>query len=654
MRICFHIPIIVFLLICVTAYSQTQQGYVKAKGRMNASGEVIPGTRLPDATVQPKDRQAVVSKSNGTFSFPVTNGSYALQNVFKQGYILTDPEVLSRQYAYSSNPLVLVLERPEEQLEDKLLAERKIRRTLQRQLQDKEDELEALKATKQLEEEEYRQTLQKLYADQENNEALISGMADRYSKLDFDALDDFNQQISRLILDGKLSEADSLLNSKGDIRERAGALKRHQEANAQEEQHLKRRQKKLEKSKALTQKELEDLAQDCYSKFEIFKMRHQNDSAAYYLGLRSELDSTNVDYLFELGDFIKEYFAHYDNAQKYYESASVIAKSNDPTGKDFITSLVCIASVHRDKGELALAQERLEYALNLSRQFFGEQDLQTARIYSDIGVGYYLLSQYDLAIEYFQKDLDISMIHLGETHKDIGASYSNLARVHYAKGDYSSALELGDKAIAIDKLNYGENDPHLATDYSNQGLVFKKMGDYTKDSSYYTKALELYSKALDIRLEWYGRIHPDVAIVYNNIGGVYKSLGDYDKALEYHLKDLEISERILGPEHPDVATSINNIGVVYKQKGEFEQALAYYQLALQIRKKVFPEESTQVADVYTNMGSLFYSMGENEKALQYYEEAYAVFLKLIGPEHPVVKALKKRTRDIEKAMDKEI
>lgn len=241
-----NIWVCLLLLMSVLSSAQTQQGYVKTKGRLGNNGSVIAGTRLSGATVTVKGGNAVLSGNNGTFSLSLpNNNSFFLQNVQKQGYVLTDPDVLSKQYVYSKNPLVLVLETPDQQTDDRLAAERKIRKTLQRQLQEREDEIEALKEQNKLSEEEYRKQLQDIYDQQESNEKLISEMAERYSKTDFDLVDDFNRRISDCIINGRLTEADSLLNTKGDINSRAAQLRQHQETNAQVEQEIKIKQKKL-------------------------------------------------------------------------------------------------------------------------------------------------------------------------------------------------------------------------------------------------------------------------------------------------------------------------------------------------------------------------------------------------------------------------
>lgn len=189
---------------------------------------------------------------------------------------------------------MLVLDTPTQQADDRLANERKIRRKLQRQLQQREDEIEDLKAQNKITQDEYRQALQKLYSDQENNEKLISDMAERYSRIDYDQIDEFNPLFSSYILNGELTKADSLLRTKGDlINTDIESYRRLQSANKQERDELARRQENLDKSEAYEQFKLNDLAQFCEQKAELFKMLYQNDSVAYYYETRASLDSTN-------------------------------------------------------------------------------------------------------------------------------------------------------------------------------------------------------------------------------------------------------------------------------------------------------------------------------------------------------------------------
>ena len=222
------------LLLCLAASAQTQQGYVKTKGRM-VNGKLVPGQGLKGAAVLIKGRTAVlVNADDGAFSFPVAETQFKLDSVKKKGYQLVDMDACPKTYKYSANPIYLVMETPEQQLQDKLDAERKIRRNLQKQLQAKEDEIEALKETNKISLEEYQAALMKLYEEQESNEQLITDMAKRYSELDYDQLDDFYRQVSYCIENGELTKADSLLRSRGNINAQVNSIKQRGQALKEE------------------------------------------------------------------------------------------------------------------------------------------------------------------------------------------------------------------------------------------------------------------------------------------------------------------------------------------------------------------------------------------------------------------------------------
>lgn len=130
--------------------AQTQSGVVKTRGRM-IDGKHVPGTGLPGAVVSIKGRTDVGVKNNdGSFSFPVRGKQYVVQSVSKKDYALVDADAVPKTYTHSSDILYLVMETPDQITQDKLVSERRIRRTLQRQLQEREDDIEALKAVNKI------------------------------------------------------------------------------------------------------------------------------------------------------------------------------------------------------------------------------------------------------------------------------------------------------------------------------------------------------------------------------------------------------------------------------------------------------------------------------------------------------------------------
>ena len=357
--------ILLFIFSALLLSAQTQQGYVKTKGRLDKDGKVITGVSLAGVAVTINDSTVLISAADGTFSFSVQDNAYVVNDVHKNGYILTDPGLL-RSYRYLPNPLTLVMETSEQQNEDKLMAERKINRTLRRTLQQREDELDSLKSANRNTNEEYEKLYAQLYENEKRNRKIINEMVERYAKVDFDQMDEFNREINICILKGELLKADSLINCKGSIDTCITEYNRLHEANAHGTEELKKRSENFVSGCAIKEKILSELAEDCYNNSKIYELNQQSDSAVYFLMMRAELDTTNIQWQLEAGNFLSKYLTDYEKGWKYYSRA-------------------------------------LYYALGKSV----EQNLDVALCYNNIGIFYSMQSEYSKALEYLRKSLNI-------------------------------------------------------------------------------------------------------------------------------------------------------------------------------------------------------------------------------------------------------
>lgn len=598
------------LIVCLLAsvfavFAQTQQGYVKTRGRLNANGTVVPGTRLTGATITFKGRGSATSGTNGVFTFAVPSRTFCITNVQKKGYQLYDSDLLGRTHNYSTNDLLVVMDTPDNVKDDELAAAKKIRRTLQKQLMEKEDELEALKEQQKITEEQYRKLRQELYAAQENNEKLISDMAKRYSTMDFDQMDDFQRRVAAYIQNGELTRADSMLNTKGSIEERKARIEQNRATLDAGAEELRKRQEEQKKGEALQAREIEDFADDCYSHAKICLLKHKNDSVVYWLEMRANIDSLNVDRQLVTGNFLSNYTADYDVALRYYYRALNVALKREGEKGGNVATIYCnIGNIYSSQGDYSNALEMYHKALKIYLEIFGENHPDVALAYNNIGVVHLSQHNYFKALEMHKKVLKIRLDVLGENHPDVASTYINIGAVcasfpfKSTKLD-STALEMYQKALTIQLENYGESQPFVATIYNNIGTLYDSQGDYSK-------ALEMHQKALNIRLEILGEKHPEVARCYNNIGCVYKSQENYVMALEMLQHALKIWLEVLGENHPDVVTCYNNIGKVYESQGEPSEALELYQKALKIELEVYGENNSYVSMIYRAMADCYY------------------------------------------------
>ena len=345
--------------------------------------------------------------------------------------------------------------------------------------------------------------------------------------------------------------------------------------------------------------------------------------------LSSELIKSDSELLNALGN-CEVRFAEYNKALDFYEQCLCVElKTHGEEHLNVAGSYSNIGIVWHNKGEYDKALEFYQKCLDVQLKKHGEEHPDVAISYYNMGGVLDDKGEYDKALEFYQKCLDIRLKMLGSEHSSTARLYNNMGHVWANKGEHDKALEFYQKSLVVGLKTLGVNHPDVGTSHSNIGTVWHHKGEYDK-------ALDFYQKSLDIRLVTLGESHPSVATSYGNIGLIWDDKGEYDKALDFYQQGLEIKLKTLGAEHSDIATSYNNMGFVWKHKGEYDKASEFYQKCLNIRLKTLGAEHPDVANSFYNMGSLWHDKGEYDRALEFYQKCLDVQLKTLGGEHPNV------------------
>ena len=557
---------IILMLLCVfTAFimvGQTQQGHVKTKGR-RANNKLVAGSPLAGVSIQVKGGNTVVSTAAGKFSIQVPSKKYYLQSVKKSGYVLVDPDILLKSYTYSSNPLVIVMDTPEQKNDDRLAAERKIRRTLQRQMEAKEDRIEELMEQNQITQQQYREAMQALHEEQQRNGDLISEMAERYAQLDYDQMDDFNQQVNDLILEGLLTQADSLLRTKGDVDARIAEVQREEEAQNAEKLELQRRQQNLEASLEGTRAKKNDIAQDCYNYFKKFVLEMQHDSALHYIEKRASIDPHNSHWQFDAASYCQKRGLT-QKADTYYQKV--------------LQEIKQLSSDNPEEYEPELAWTLNNAALLASRQ---PHDTRAAGYFQE-------------AIGIFDK--------LAETNPQVYQPYlasalNNLA-LHYSNNNngpeqseplFQEALDIYWKFAQDDAKAY---IPRVAAVLNNLALLYDQGQQFDKSEEYYQQALGIYRRLAETSPKTY---NPDVATTLNNLSALYYRNGQngeqpLTQALEIYRQLEEDDPQLYGPQ---LAALLHNLSVQYYGEGRDDEGEEACSQSLDIYRKVIGSGSSE-------------------------------------------------------------
>ncbi|MBQ8464228.1 MAG: tetratricopeptide repeat protein [Prevotella sp.] len=546
----------VALTVCLWAalavVAQTQQGFVKTKGRM-VNGQHVAGQGLPGATVTIQGRSAVaVKNANGSFSFPVSGKSFRVQGVQKKGYQLVDADATAKAYHYSPNPIFFVMEMPEQQMEDLLIAQEKISQGLKKQYQRSLAENRRLREENRISQEEYEKNLQQIINEQNNSGKLIKEMAERYASMDYDQLDEFGQRISELILNGDLQEADSMLKTKGDISSRADIFRREWQVLNDEKENLAQQRQKTVQARELLQKKMEELATDCYSKAEIFKMQFMVDSAMHYLRQRAELDTMRSDWTYN--------FAYYCYENNYYSQAI--------SGCERILALYPQEPLLETKTLLGIVYH-LTGQRGKSTALFEDLVEQRQLIYaSNPGTA---------------DQLATSLMNLGNTYKETGR-YDDAERV------YSESLKLK-RQLAHD--TEGEFD--VATTLYNLATLYLNQSRFAEAEPYLQEAQTIYRRCIDrdpSNLEY----QEDLAHLLRMIGAMYHETQRQKEGIQLAEESVDICQE-LAERNPQkynlsLSSSLSTVAAIYKDTYRMDDYEATLLRILDIKRGYAKEDPT--------------------------------------------------------------
>ncbi len=630
------ILLFIFTALALCTGAQTQSGFVKTRGRM-VNGQHVKGQGLTGATVQIKGRTSVLVKNNnGSFTFPVNAKSFLIQSVKKNGYQLVDADAAPKTYPFSEAPLYLIMETPSQQMEDKLAAERKLRRTLTKQLQNREDEIEDLKEQNRISQEQYNNALQQLYSQQQSNEQLIGEMADYYSKIDYDLIDDFNRRVSEYILAGELSRADSLLRSKGNIDDRIKKLNEHHDANVKARQAV-------EKSEQAERFNREDLAQDCFSFFRRFVLDNQPDSAMAYIEKRASLDENNAQWQADAGSYLQKRGLS-AKAHQYYnkvlESCRLMAKQEPdkymPLLAKTLNNIALLYSESDDEQEAA--RSLYDEALSLFKRLSGEDastyspnvasTLNNMAILSykgaqDLATVEPLLNQ---ALEIYQ---GLSLEN-PEIYKPTMASIcNNLALIYGEAGNFEDSENSFKQAIDIYRqLADGSHayDQDYAAALNNFSAMYFSNGTHVDESqTLLTQAIDIYRRLAD---EDPMRFAPMLAVALNNSSVQNFAMNRMEDGEKAFNQSLDIYRSLVGssPNYylPVLAKGLYEQGIRYYQSEDLEKSEAFFKESLdayrQLSIKGNDQYMPEVAKLLRNLANVCDRRQSWSDAEKYYQE----------------------------------
>jgi len=320
--------------------------------------------------------------------------------------------------------------------------------------------------------------------------------------------------------------------------------------------------------------------------------------------------------------------AQYEDAETAFRQALEIKRQwFGEEGPSYATSLNNLAGLYYTQGRYEEAEPLHHQVMEIWRRALGEEHPDYATSLNNLAELLRTQGRYEEAEPLYREALETRRRALGEEHPDYAASLNNLALLYYTQGRYEEAERLHHQVLEITRRALGEEHPDYAQSLNNLAALYYTQGRYEEAEPLLRQAMEIRRRAL-------GEEHPDYAQSLNNLAELLRTQGRDEEAEPLLRHASETRRRALGEEHPDYAASLNNLALLYYTQGRYEEAEPLFRQALEIRRRALGEEHRDYAAGLNNLAELLRTQGRYEEAEPLYRQALEIGRRALGEEHP--------------------
>lgn len=604
----------ILLSFSVLAQEQKQKGIVRTQSFVSK-----PGTRVVGAVISRSDENvnpaiSVKTPEEGYFELSMENldnaqGIYSIKSVtppkgmrFKLMYPLPDDRL-----EYSPNTVLPVILQSYKELDEyadmvKEQAEVEAKARFDKEIAKLEKECEAGRITVLEKDRKIAELQQKL---DNFSELIYEYIYETLEKTDFESLNSRHREISIAMESGDYARADSLLNwrtnqdrraefddakrdadSAHEIAEAANALANVKDKNLADVTH-----------RILLEKDM--MIQNAFNQFDYDKALDEMKDRLYY-------DSTNVNYLRQIGELYEIRYNNFKEALSYYQKALRYAYEHNDT--DVVTKAAChnhLGDVHNTLCEYDSAEEHYSQAFTLL-EALKDQSLES--LYdSYLGLALVNHSQADFgeALRYYKRC--VSDVVKDANAKAYWQGKIGIAHLKWLKGDYQGAKS--DFTYVLNNILETSGSDIVTVSHAYVSMI-----DCLSTIGQFHEAIDYCNEAIKIIEHFSSSKNTYLADVMNRLAVAYFSIGKIEAGEACMNEAVNIYKNIFGEDHPNFANACVLFAHYYLLMGQLDKSEEMSDKAIELITSEFGENHLHTVDAHLAKCQLYITRGENEKA----------------------------------------
>jgi serine/threonine protein kinase/tetratricopeptide (TPR) repeat protein len=271
-------------------------------------------------------------------------------------------------------------------------------------------------------------------------------------------------------------------------------------------------------------------------------------------------------------------------------------------------------------------RDALDRAASRIGKRFEKQPLVEAAIHESIGEAYGDLGEYEKAEQHLETALRLRRQFLGEEDGQTLDAVDCLEEIYIQKADYAKAEALRQHELDRERKLHGEDARETLGEMFNLSYVYAKESATDKAEPLALKVLEVSRRALgDDAQETIGAL--------GILGQVYFDKGQNDKAATVLEQRLEALRRTYGETNVVTLTTTASLAMIYQKQGHKDKAEPLFLTVVQALGQSQGEYSPLRFEALMNLGRMYAKSKRFDKAGQCLEEALSGQRRVLGDQH---------------------
>jgi non-specific serine/threonine protein kinase/serine/threonine-protein kinase len=335
----------------------------------------------------------------------------------------------------------------------------------------------------------------------------------------------------------------------------------------------------------------------------------------------------------------------------------------------FLTDIFEISDPSEARGNTVTAREILDRGSERIQESLADQPEVQARLMGEIGNVYTSLGLIAPAEEHLERALELERQFRDPDDIDLQFSLTDLGWLKFERGDYASAetlfrealalvrrqkrpgpldeiSSLSAVAVALSRLARFDEAEQLLLEANrmlselpeeDEGLIINistNLANLYADTNRSRLAVSHYRRVLEHQEKQHGgEDHPQYAFAMDNLALALHDLEEYDEAEPMFRGALAMLRRIYGDEHPELAQTLGNVASFLIDTGRYDEAEELNQEALVLNRGLLGEDHPVVGDDLTRSAEILLARGDEEAAEEVIGEALAIYRRALPERH---------------------